>query len=102
MARRAGWITRLRGHLDLDNRICYTCEAEMRETRQCTARGFNGMGAASGAKGGITMNIPIPPEDFSLLLNEINLSDIFIGREQQLDQFRFYLERWQRLATTAP
>ncbi len=33
--------------------------------------------------------------------NDIDLSDIFIGREQQIDQFRFYLERWQRFSINA-
>ncbi len=47
------------------------------------------------------MNSHMPPDGNSPFPNEIDLSDIFIGREQQLDQFRFYLERWQRLAATA-
>ncbi len=47
------------------------------------------------------MNSHTPPDGNSPFPNEIDLSDIFIGREKQLDQFRSYLERWQRLAATA-
>ncbi len=47
------------------------------------------------------MNSHTLPDGSSPFPNEIDLSDIFIGREQQLDQFRFYLERWRRLAATA-
>ena len=47
------------------------------------------------------MASPTPPDGNPWFPNEIDLSDIFIGREQQLDQFRFYLERWLRLPTTA-
>src|SRR5947209_2794624 len=48
------------------------------------------------------MSAPTPPEELPLFPSEIDLSDIFIGREDQLNQFRFHLERWQRLAATAP
>src|SRR5260221_8057729 len=40
------------------------------------------------------------PSEGNSLLSNFDLSQIFIGREQQLDQFRFYLERWKRLALT--
>ena len=32
---------------------------------------------------------------------DVDLSQIFIGREQQLDQFRYYLERWMKLAAAS-
>src|SRR5207248_4033523 len=39
-------------------------------------------------------------EDDDLLPIHFDLNQIFIGREEQLDQFSFYLERWRRLAET--
>src|SRR5437016_4860159 len=42
------------------------------------------------------------PDGNSPFPDEIDLSEIFISREQQLDQFRFYLERWLLLAANAP
>ena len=44
----------------------------------------------------------MPYDEAPQFPEDIELSDIFIGREQQLDQFRFYLERWQRLIVAAP
>ncbi len=43
-----------------------------------------------------------PYNEVPQFTEDIELSDIFIGREQQLDQFRFYLERWQRLIAAPP
>ncbi len=43
-----------------------------------------------------------PIEDSSLLPTDFNLGQIFIGREQQLDLFHIYLERWRREMATAP
>ena len=39
-------------------------------------------------------------EDDGLLPVDFDLSQIFIGREQQLELFRIYLERWQKLTVT--
>src|SRR5438034_7065845 len=38
-----------------------------------------------------------PPEDSRLPSLGFDLSSIFIGREQQLDLFHLYLDRWQKL-----
>lgn len=48
------------------------------------------------------MDSHTPPDGNPPFPDEVDLSEIFIGREQQLDQFRFYLERWQRLIASAP
>lgn len=50
------------------------------------------------------MVLRTPSEDDHLLPTDVDLNQIFIGREQQLDFFRVYLERWQRQmsATSLP
>ena len=48
------------------------------------------------------MTTPTPTEDSSLLPADFDLGQIFIGREQQLDLFHIYLDRWKREMTTAP
>ena len=46
---------------------------------------------------------PSPPsEDSNLLPADLDLSQIFIGREQQLDLFQMYLGRWKTHMPTAP
>ena len=46
---------------------------------------------------------PSPPsEDSNLLPADLDLSQIFIGREQQLDLFHMYLDRWKIHMPTAP
>src|SRR5437660_8783356 len=50
------------------------------------------------------MILPTPQDD-SLLPIDFDLSQIFIGRQQQLDLFSIYLERWQKqvsVSTTQP
>jgi hypothetical protein len=46
------------------------------------------------------MIVQTPPEDEPLLPPNFDWNQIFIGHEQQLEFFRIYLERWQRLAAT--
>src|SRR5712692_516787 len=46
------------------------------------------------------MNLYSSSEESPLLPSEIDLNDIFIGREDQLYQFCGHLDRWHRLATT--
>jgi hypothetical protein len=46
------------------------------------------------------MNSYSTSEEPPLRSSEIDLNEIFIGREDQLYQFRVNLERWQRLAAT--
>ncbi len=41
------------------------------------------------------MTPPTPSEDNSLLPTDLDLGQIFIGREQQLDLFHIYLDRWK-------
>ncbi len=41
-------------------------------------------------------------EDAPILPANFDWNQIFIGREQQLEFFRLYLERWQRQATAPP
>ncbi len=43
----------------------------------------------------------VPSEDGSLLPSDFDLGQIFIGREQQLDLFHIYLERWKHEMITA-
>src|SRR6266446_7892914 len=46
---------------------------------------------------------PFPPsEDSNLLPADLDLGQIFIGREQQLDMFHMYLDRWKTHMPTAP
>src|SRR6266446_3712389 len=46
---------------------------------------------------------PFPPsEDSNLLPADLDLGQIFIGREQQLDMFYMYLDRWKTHMPTAP
>ena len=46
-------------------------------------------------------SIPTEVEVHNAPPDDVDLSQIFIGREQQLDQFRFYLERWMKLAAAS-
>ena len=41
-------------------------------------------------------------EDDGHLSPDLDLSQIFIGRDQQLDLFDLYLNRWKRLMIAAP
>ncbi len=43
----------------------------------------------------------VPSEDSSLLRADFDLGQIFIGREQQLDLFHIYLDRWKHEMITA-
>ncbi len=46
---------------------------------------------------------PFPPsEDSNLLPADLDLGQIFIGREQQLDLFQMFLGRWKTHMPTAP
>src|SRR5712692_10321123 len=45
---------------------------------------------------------PTTPEDNNLLPADFDLGQIFIGRDQQLDLFHIYLDRWKREMSTAP
>src|SRR3569832_718156 len=46
------------------------------------------------------MNESILPQDDDPLLNNLDLGQIFIGREQELAQYRFYLEHWKQQLET--
>src|SRR5579864_3487255 len=48
------------------------------------------------------MNPYIPYQDDSQPSSYFDLSQIFIGRDQQMDLFNLYLTRWKRLMATAP
>ena len=43
----------------------------------------------------------VPSEDSNLLPADFDLGQIFIGREQQLDLFHIYLDRWKHNMATA-
>src|SRR5229473_6889844 len=47
------------------------------------------------------MTLSTPPDGHDLSPSEVDLSTIFIGREQQLDLFHLYIDRWRKIISAS-